>query len=525
MALAEKSGTHFFFLEDTPMSLFQWLKEGFQPFLFASVCLAVVVKLLLKLKSNEKRRNLPPSPPKLPIIGNLHQLGNMPHISLCRLAEKFGPIIYLQLGQIPTVVVSSSRMAKEVMKTHDLALSSRPKIFSAKHLFYNCTDMVFSPYGAYWRHIRKICILELLSAKRVQSFSFVREEEVARLVERVAVSSPGTTDLSKLIGLYANSVVCRVAFSKDYSEGGDYDRYGFQKLLEDYQTLLGGFSTGDFFPSLEFIHSLTGIKSKLQNTFQRFDQFFDEMIKEHLDPEREKQEHKDLVDVLLDIQKKGSQEMPLTMDNVKAIILDMFAAGTDTTFITLDWGMTELIMNPKVMERAQAEVRGIVGKRRIVLESDLPQLHYMTATIKEIFRLHPPAPVLVPRESMEDITIDGYDIPVKTRIFVNAWAIGRNSESWENPEKFEPERFMGSTIDFKGTDFELIPFGAGRRSCPAITFGTASVELALAQLLHSFDWELPPGIKSEDLDMTEVFGITMHRKSHLAVIAKPRFHG
>lgn len=201
----------------------------------------------------------------------------------------------------------------------------------------------------------------------------------------------------------------------------------------------------------------------------------------------------------------------------------MFAAGTDTTFITLDWGMTELIMNPKSMERAQAEVRSIVGERRFVTQSDLPHLHYMKAVIKEIFRLHPPAPVLVPRESMEDIIIDGYGIPAKTRFYVNAWAIGRDPETWQNPESFEPERFMDSAIDFKGQDFELIPFGAGRRICPAITFGTAIVELALAQLLHSFDWELPPGIQSTDLDMTEVFGITMHRIEQLIVLAKPRF--
>ncbi|XP_058193830.1 cytochrome P450 71AP13-like [Rhododendron vialii] len=509
------------------MAILQWLRDSLLPsFIFASTLLVVVI-LILKLLSKEKSRtrnlNLPPSPPKLPIIGNLHQLGGMPHLSLRRLTDKFGPIVHLQLGEIPTVVVSSAKLAKEVMKTHDLALSSRPQIFSAKHLFYDCTDVAFSPYGAYWRHIRKICILELLSAKRVQSYSFVREEEVARLVHRIAESCPDAADLTKLLGQYANDVLCRVALGRDFTEGGDYDRHGFQKMLEEYQVLLGGFSVGDFFPSMEFIHTLTGMKSRLQNTFRRFDRFFDEVIEEHLNPEREKEEHKDLVDVLLEIQEKGDSEMTLTMDNVKAIILDMFAAGTDTTFITLDWGMTELIMNPKVMKTAQAEVRSVVGERKTLLETDLPQLHYLKAVVKEIFRLHPPAPVLVPRESMEEVTIDGYNIPAKTRFFVNAWAIGRDPESWENPEVFEPDRFMGSAIDFKGQDFELIPFGAGRRSCPAITFGTATVELALAQLLHSFDWELPPGIQTSDLDMTEVFGITMHRVSHLVVVAKPRF--
>ena len=215
------------------MAFLSWPKESFQPFLlFASIFIAVLLSFFMKLKSGKRKFNLPPNPPKLPIIGNLHQVGNMPHLSLQSLAEKFGPIIYLQLGEVPTVVISSARLAKELLKTHDLALSSRPKIFSAKHLFYNCTDVAFSPYGAYWRHIRKICILELLSASRVQSYSFVREEEVARLVCRVAQSYPSTTNLSKMLGPYANDVLCRVAFGRDFSGGGEYDSHGFQKMLE-----------------------------------------------------------------------------------------------------------------------------------------------------------------------------------------------------------------------------------------------------------------------------------------------------
>jgi len=206
------------------------------------------------------------------------------------------------------------------------------------------------------------------------------------------------------------------------------------------------------------------------------------------------------------------------------LLQDMFAGGTDTTFITLDWAMTELIMNPHVMEKAQAEVRSVVGDRRVVQESDLPRLNYMKAVIKEILRLHPAAPVLVPREALEDVIIDGYNIPAKTRIYVNAWGMGRDPELWENPETFEPERFMGSGIDFKGQDFELIPFGAGRRSCPAITFGIATVEIALVQLLHSFDWKLPPGLEAKDIDNTEAFGVSLHRTVPLHVIAKPHFN-
>lgn len=506
------------------MASLQWLKEcSKSTLLVVTIFLAVVLKFLMQEKLKMRKLNLPPGPAKLPIIGNLHQLGNMPHISLRELAKKYGPIIFLQLGEIPTVVISSVELAKEVLKTHDPVLCSRPQLFSAKHLFYGCTDIVFAPYGAYWRNIRKVCILELLSAKRVHWYSFVREEEVARLIRRIAESYPGTTNLSKMIGLYANDVLCRVALGRDFSGGGEYDRHGFQKMLDDYQALLGGFSLGDYFPSMEFVHSLTGMKSKLRYTFRRFDQFFDEVITEHRNSKGEQEEKKDLVDILLDIQKDGSSEISLTMDNIKAVILDMFAAGTDTTFITLDWAMTELIMNPNAMEKAQDEVRGVVGDRKVVQESDLPRLSYMKAVVKEIFRLHPPAPVLVPRESLEDVTIDGYNIPAKTRIYVNVWGMGRDPELWENPETFEPERFIGSGIDFKGQDFELIPFGAGRRSCPAITFGIAAIEIALAQLLHSFDWKLPPGLEAKDVDNTEAFGISMHRTVPLHVVAKPHF--
>ena len=304
------------------------LLDNYWP-LFLTIVLLVLLKyyfFIFAKKPTKPGFNLPPSPPKLPIIGNLHQLGNNPHISLRNLAKNYGPIFYLDLGQIPTVIISSARLAKEALKTHDLHFGNRPRLTAAKYLFYNCTDMGFSPYGAYWRYIRKICVLELLSAKRVQSFAFVREEEVSRLVRRLAEPYPGTVNLSKMLGLYANDVVCRVSFGRDFSGGGDFDQKGFQKLLEEYQELLGGLSVGDFFPSVEsFVLSLTGMKSRLVHTFNRFDELFDQIVAEHLNSDREKDETKeDLVDVLLDIQRNGSGEMPLTLDNVKALILVFF---------------------------------------------------------------------------------------------------------------------------------------------------------------------------------------------------------
>ncbi|KAL2346969.1 hypothetical protein Fmac_000969 [Flemingia macrophylla] len=263
--------------------------------LFVSLFVVLLMKFFID-KSRKRRSNLPPGPPIIPIIGNLHQIGTPPHLVLQRLAQKYGPIIFLQLGQIPTVVVSSARLAKEVLKTHDLALCSRPQLFSAKYLLYNCTDIGFCPYGAYWRHVRKICILELLR------------------------SYPGTTDLSMMLGLYANDVLCRVAFGMDFSEGRDYQRHGFQKMLDDHHELMGGFNVGDFFPSLEFLNGLTGLKSRLQDNFRRFDKLLDQILNEHMSANKV-EEHKDLVDVLLEVQKNGSDDMPLTTDNIKAVIL------------------------------------------------------------------------------------------------------------------------------------------------------------------------------------------------------------
>ncbi|KAL7153549.1 hypothetical protein ABFS83_04G177000 [Erythranthe nasuta] len=500
---------------------------------------SILIVLLLKYLSNKNptlkytsHKHIP-GPIKLPIIGNLHQLiGKHPHLILNSLAKKYGPVLFLQLGEVPTVVLSSPQTAKEALKTHDLALATRPEIFAAKILFYNCSDIAFSPYGPHWRHVRKISTLELLSVKRVQSYGFVREEEVSRLLQRVLEHSSSsssypnkTINLTKLLNLYANDVLCRIVFGKDFSVDGEYERLGFQEMLNEYQELLGGFALGDFFPSMEVLmHTLTGNKARLVKAFKRFDRLFNDVIEERLRMKSDcTKEKKDFVDILLEIHHDEDAEMPLTMDNVKALLLDMFAAGTDTTFIVLDWGMTELVTNPSVLKKLQTEVRKVVGQKKFVSENDLPQLPYMKAVIKEIYRLHPPAPVLVPHESMQEVTIGGFTIPEKTRIFVNAWAVGRDPETWSHPDRFDPDRFVDSDVDFKGKDFELIPFGAGRRSCPAIAFGSATVEIALAQLVHSFDWKLPDGIRAVDLDMEEVFGITMHRKSPLEVVAKPYF--
>jgi len=198
----------------------------------------------------------------------------------------------------------------------------------------------------------------------------------------------------------------------------------------------------------------------------------------------------------------------------------MFIAGTDTISTLLEWSMTELLRHPNTMKKLKEEVSRVGNGRTHIAEEDLSDMKYLNAVVKETLRLHPSIPLLVPRESRQDIKLNaGYHIKAGTRVFINAWAIARDPTHWGQPEEFKPERFLNSSIDVKGKDFQVIPFGAGRRGCPGAVYATAVNDLVLANLVHQFNWELPGG--AEGLDMSESFGFTVHRKIPLMAIATP----
>ncbi|GAB4840538.1 hypothetical protein Ancab_021308 [Ancistrocladus abbreviatus] len=244
----------------------------------------------------------------------------MSHVFLAKLAAKYGPIMYMRLGQIPTVVVSSDILAKEVMKTHDQVFASRSEFLSSKMLLYDCTDLCFSPSNAHWRFLRKICVTELLSTKRVQSYDSVRVEEVSRLVQKITASCDGTINLTKMLRLYAYDFLSRVVIGKNFSDRG-YDFNKFEAMLGEFTKMLGAFNYRDYFPSFEILDTLTGHKSKLEKAFQPFDKFLNEVIKEHQDSKKEEPRDKDFLDVLLNIYEEGSGDMPLTIDDIKSILV------------------------------------------------------------------------------------------------------------------------------------------------------------------------------------------------------------
>ncbi|KAL3825580.1 hypothetical protein ACJIZ3_021609 [Penstemon smallii] len=492
--------------------------------LLAALIVPIIILFLFlfpKKKRLQKSLN-PPGPSGLPFVGNLHQFDtSTPHIYLWKLSKKYGPLMSMKLGKVPVLVISSPKIAKEVLKTQDLAFCSRPRILGQYKLSYKGLDVAFTPYSDSWRELRKICVLHLLSNKQVQSFRPIREEEVSRVIENLSLmaSAGQVANLSKMMLFFTSTLICRIAFAKKYDEE-ESERLRFDKLMIENQAMEGGFFVSDYLPFFGWVDKLSGMMSRLDKSFKELDEFYQELIDEHLDLNSPKSMNPNILDLLIQLKENKSCSIDLTWDHIKAVLMDILVAGTDTAAATIIWTMTALVKNPNSMKKLQKEIRDLIGEKGKVTEDDLPKLSYLKAVIKESLRLYPPAPLLLPRETIQECMLEGYTIAPKTLVYVNAWAIARDPEYWESPNEFVPERFLNTSVDVIGQDFQVIPFGAGRRGCPGISLGLVTVELALANLLYSFDWELPSSFTKEDIDMEVLPGITMHKKNALCLVPK-----
>ncbi|GAB4859134.1 hypothetical protein Ancab_040391 [Ancistrocladus abbreviatus] len=484
------------------------MELGFFPDLFiVLVVLSTVFTLLEILKRNKTHYHLlPPGPPKLPLLGNIHQLASPSiHRRLRDLAMTYGPIIHLQLCEVSTIIISSPDAAKQVLKTHDTILANRPRFIATTILTYGCKDIAMAPYGNHWRQARKICVEELFTLKQVRSFKSIRQEEVLAVIKSIALETGSVINLSDKIFSISMGITTKAAFGQRSD-----DKEKIVSLLKEITVIGSGFCFADMFPSNKLLHLISSVRYRAKKLHQIVDPILEKIIADH----KTRKTDEDLVDVLLDVQSKYG----LTTNDIKVVILDIFLGGTETTATIVEWAMSEMIKNPQMIEKAQEEVRRICEGKGTVDETSLDKLQFLKLAIKETLRLHPPVPLLVPRESTERCQIYGYELPAKARVLINAWAIGRDPTTWIEADKFDPERFLKHPIDFKGQNFEYIPFGAGRRICPGIGFGLATVELSLALLLYHFDWSLPGEVRCEDLDMTEAFGIAMRRKNDLFLV-------
>ncbi|KAG7575009.1 Cytochrome P450 [Arabidopsis suecica] len=466
---------------------------------------------------------LPPGPPRLPIIGNIHLVGKHPHRSFAALSKTYGPVMSLKLGSLNTVVIASPEAAREVLRTHDQILSGRSPTHAIRSISHQDASLIWLPSSsARWRLFRRLSVTQLLSPQRIEATKALRVNKVKELVSFISESSDReeSVDISRVSFITTLNIISNVLFSVDL---GSYNAKasinGVQDTVNSVMGAVGNPDAANYFPFLGFL-DLQGNRKTMKVCTERllrvFRGFIDAKIAEKSSQNNPKDvSNNDFVDNLLDF--KGD-ETELNISDIEHLLLDMFTAGTDTSSSTLEWAMAELLRNPKTMVKAQAEIDRVMGQKGIVKESDISELPYLQAVVKETFRLHPPAPLLIPRKAESDVEILGFIVLKNTQVLVNVWAIGRDPRVWENPSQFEPERFLGKEIDVRGRDYELTPFGAGRRICPGLPLAVKTVSLMLASLLYSFDWKLPNGVDSENLDMDETFGITLHKTNPLHAV-------
>ncbi|XP_010257379.1 PREDICTED: cytochrome P450 93A2-like [Nelumbo nucifera] len=513
----------------------------FLVYLITTLVLTSISIYLFRTRNKHKVR-LPPGPLALPIIGHLHLMSSIPHQSFQKLSNRYGPLIHILLGSVPCIIVSSPEVAKEVLKSQELDFTSRPMSLAVNYLTYDSADFIFAPYGPYWRFMKKLCMTELLNGQILNQFVPMRKEELRRFLKSIFNMSllGKAINVRQQVMRLTNNTITRMMMNTRCSETEDQAEQVIM-VAQEATELAGTFNLSDYIGICRHL-DLQGFGRRMKDTRRRFDNIIDKIIMEHEEARSQKKKMgstsdggnnhgvKTLLDLLLDICEDEEAEVRLTKSNVKAFLLDLFLAGTDTSAVTIEWAMSELINNPSVLEKAREEMDLVVGKSRLVEESDIPNLPYLQAIVKETLRLHPGAP-LVLRASTRDCKLLGYDIPGNARTLVNVWAIGRDPKYWDNPLQFQPERFMmiedgknkSSQIDVRGQHYQFLPFGSGRRICPGLTLGLQTVQMGLASMIQCFEWKVGDG-KHAKVDMEESASLTLPRAHHLICVPVPRLN-
>ncbi|XP_024516015.1 flavonoid 3'-monooxygenase-like [Selaginella moellendorffii] len=482
--------------------------------------LLVVITFGFFLRARNMNNILPPGPLAIPFVGHLHLLlKGHPHVVLKALAEKYGPVLFLRFGVVPVVVVSSSQSAVEFLKVQDKVFTSRPRFLSAGRLLlgFDGEDMVFAPYGMRWKQLRRLCTTKLFTAR---NFADVRMSEVRSLVRAIQAfgeASPNSAlDLRTKFKHLTFNIITRMLMSKRYFEGDTTDAKEAEEfiyLMEESFSLAGAFPVSDYLP-YSFVKWLNmNQDDRIKTLSVRSRQFVDKIITEH--ELRSPTCSDDFLGLLL---KLRSTEDVLQRNTIRGLMINLLQAATDTSSVSLEWTLAELINHPACMSMVQDEIASVVGSNRMVEERDISKLPYLQAIVKESLRLHPPGPLLLPRECSKTCEVMGYKIPEATTLMVNAYAIGRDPKVWKEPLKFKPERFLDySCFDVGGNNLDVIPFGAGSRACPGISIAFSILHLALANLVHAFHWTLPAEVVHVDTS-SEKYGLTVTLAKKLEAI-------
>ncbi|KAK3123612.1 hypothetical protein QOZ80_8AG0633570 [Eleusine coracana subsp. coracana] len=474
------------------------------------LCAILVASLLSYLNSTRRHRSRrqPPGPTPLPLIGNLLDLrgGNLHH-ALARLARVHGPVMRLELGLTMAVVVSTRDAAREAFTRHDRRLGARAVPDTARALGFSDRSMIWLPGSdPRWKTTRGVVAAHVFSSRSLEKVRGVRESKVRDLVSSVRRRAGEEVDVAQAVYGGVLGILSSSFFSTD-DVVSVASAQGLREVMEELVECIAKPNVSDLFPFLRPL-DLQGWRRwaavRFEKVFRILDDIIDRRLAETTDASSEGTRG-DFLDALLDLLNQGK----ISRDSLTTVLFDVFAAGSDTMALTVAWAMAELLHNPASMAKMRAEIEYALGGKETIEETDATSLPYLQAVVKEAMRLHPVAPLMLPYQATEDgVEIGGYAVPRGCTVIFNSWAIMRDPAAWERPDEFVPERWFqdgAAKMDFRGKEFEFVPFGSGRRLCPGLPLAERIVPFVLASLLHAFEWKLPNGMSAEQLDVSERF--------------------
>ncbi|KAL8253716.1 hypothetical protein R6Q59_031937 [Mikania micrantha] len=480
--------------------------------------------LLHVIQLRRRWRRLPPGPLGLPIIGNLLDVGPKPHESLAKLSKKHGPLMTIRLGSITTVVASTPEAAREILQRNDEACSGRVIPDAVTALAEHDSAVLWISANEEWRTIRKALNTYLTHRHKLDTLRDLRQNVVEEVLEflRESGRKQAGVDIGKLAFAVALNQMSNTCLSQNVTGYESDDIGGFKKAVKTVMEVDGKFNIADIFPVLKPLDP-QNIRRQAKTAYDWLHKVTEGFINERLMRRESKlPRFGDMLDSLLDYSEEN--EAKFSFKHIKVLLVDLFLAGTETSSNTTEWAMTELLLNPHMFSRLRDEVSTAVSAAdcKTIQESKILDLPYLQAVIKETMRLHLSVPLLVPHKTETQVQIGEYILPKDTQIMVNAWAMARDPRYWDNPTTFDPERFLGNEVDYKGQHFEFIPFGSGRRMCPGIPLAHRVVSLMVASFVYHFDWKLPHA--PQDMDMNDIFGLTLLRATPLVATPIPVIH-
>ncbi|GJM98135.1 hypothetical protein PR202_ga15115 [Eleusine coracana subsp. coracana] len=507
------------------------------------VILVYLAQILIRQRQRQRKSTftapLPPGPFPWPVVGNLPEMlltEQPPFRWIHSVMREMGAddIACVKLGGVHVIPITCPKIAREVLKTQDANFASRPLAFAFSTFSGGYRSAVLSPFGDQWKKMRRVLSADIVCPSRHRWLHDKRADEADNLTGYVynkARRSAGASgvDVRHIARHYCGNVIRRLLFNRRYfgeepAQGdggpGPLEVQHVEAVFASVE-LICAFSVSDYLPWLLGL-DLDGHEKDVKEANKIVNRLHDRVIDERWRQWKggEKQEVEDLLDVLITL--KDAKGRPLlTIEEVKAQSQEITLAAMDNPSNAVEWALAELVSNPELLEKAVKEMDHVVGRDRLVQESDIPRLNYLKACIREAFRLHPVAPFNVPHVALAETTVAGYRVPEGSHVLLSRVGLGRNPAVWDEPLRFNPDRHIVATaeVTLAENDLRFISFSTGRRGCIAVQLGSAMSVMLFGRLLQGFTWSKPAGVPAVDLSESRH---NMFMAKPLVLHAQPR---